>query len=117
MELSEFRAGILDDVHFNASMNGTSPREEFLALYAGTLVDAEEFEDFEQLAYEGVGSKNRRIQIDGYYYSELDNYLYLNFPHAKQPRFFENCTSQEINYQLACSRRCIDSGNLDMNFS
>ena len=38
MELSEFRAGILDDVHFNASMNGTSPREEFLAFYAGTLL-------------------------------------------------------------------------------
>ena len=77
MELSEFRAGILDDVHFNASMNGTSPREEFLVLYAETLVDAEEFEDFEQLAYEGVGSRNRRIQIDGYYYSELDNCLYI----------------------------------------
>lgn len=77
MELNEFRAGILDDVHFNASMNGTSPGEEFLALYAGTLVDAGEFEDFEQLAYEGVGSRNRRIQIDGYYYSELDNCLYI----------------------------------------
>ena len=77
MELSEFRTGILDDVHFNASMNGTSPREEFLALYAGMLVEAEEFEDFEQLAYEGVGSRNRRIQIDGYYYSELDNCLYI----------------------------------------
>ena len=77
MELSEFRTGILDDVHFNASMNGTSPREEFLALYANSLVDAEEFEDFEQLAYEGVGSRNRRIQIDGYYYSELDSCLYI----------------------------------------
>ena len=44
MELSEFRAGIMDDVHFNASINGTSPREEFLALYAGILVEAEELE-------------------------------------------------------------------------
>lgn len=77
MELNEFRASVLDDVHFNASMNGTSPREEFLALYAGTLVDAEEFEDFEQLAYEGIGSRNRKIQIDGYYFSELDNCLYI----------------------------------------
>lgn len=32
MELSEFRAGILDDVHFNASMNGTSPREEIFGI-------------------------------------------------------------------------------------
>ena len=33
----------------------------------------EEFEDFEQLAYEGIGFRNKRIQIDGYYYSLLDN--------------------------------------------
>lgn len=77
MELNEFRTAVLDEVHFNAAMNGTSPREEFLALYAGILVDAEEFEDFEQLAYEGVGSRNRKIQIDGYYFSELDNCLYI----------------------------------------
>ena len=45
--LNEFRNSIMDDVHFNASMNGTSPREEFLALYADALTDAEEFDDFE----------------------------------------------------------------------
>lgn len=75
MELREFRTEILDDVHFNASLNGTSPREEFMALYAEALVEAEELEDFEQLAFEGIGSRNRRIQIDGYYYSEFDNCL------------------------------------------
>lgn len=75
MELREFRTEILDDVHFNASLNGTSPREEFMALYAEALVEAEELEDFEQLAFEGIGSRNRRIQIDGYYYSDFDNCL------------------------------------------
>lgn len=65
MDIKEFRNGILDEIHLNASINGTSPREEFLAMYSGTLVEAEEFEDFEQLAYEGVGSRNRRILIDG----------------------------------------------------
>lgn len=77
MDIKEFRNGILDDVHFNASINGTSPREEFLAMYANALVDAEEFEDFEQLAYEGVGSQNKKILIDGYYYSELENCLVI----------------------------------------
>lgn len=75
MELTEFRTGILDDVHFNASLNGTSPREEFFVLYANALADAEEFEDFEQLAFEGVGPRNKRIQIDGYNYSELEDCL------------------------------------------
>lgn len=77
MDIKEFRNGILDEVHFNASINGTSPREEFLAMYANALVDAEEFEDFEQLAYEGVGPQNKRILIDGYYYSELENCLVI----------------------------------------
>ena len=77
MDIKEFRNGIQDDVHFNASINGTSPREEFLAMYANALVEAEEFEDFEQLAYEGVGSQNKKILIDGYYYSELENCLVI----------------------------------------
>lgn len=73
--LNEFRDGILDEVHFNASMNGTSPREEFLALYTDALAEAEEFEDFEQLSFEGVGSQNKRILIDGYFYDELEDCL------------------------------------------
>ena len=75
MDVNEFRSELLEEIHLNASMNGTSPREEFLALYTSTLIDAEEFEDFEQLAFEGVGTRGRRIQIDGYCYDELDNCL------------------------------------------
>ena len=41
--LNEFRNDILHEVHVNASMNGTSPREEFLILYADALTEAEEF--------------------------------------------------------------------------
>ena len=73
--LNEFRNDVLHEVHVNASMNGTSPREEFLILYADALTEAEEFEDFEQLSYEGVGTKGKRIAIDGYFYDELENCL------------------------------------------
>ena len=73
--LNEFRDSILEDVHINASMNGTSPREEFLALYANALTEAEEFGDFEQLSFEGVGSQNKKILIDGYFYDELEECL------------------------------------------
>lgn len=108
MELSEFRAGILDDVHFNASMNGTSPREEFLALYASTLVDAEEFEDFEQLVYEGVGSRNRRIQIDGYYYSELDNCLYIIICPFVDSLELQSLTATEAENQFKRARAFVE---------
>lgn len=75
MDVNEFRSELLEEVHLNASMNGTSPHEEFLALYSSTLIDADEFADFEMLAFEGVGNRGRRIQIDGYCYDELDNCL------------------------------------------
>ena len=74
-DLNEFRKEILEEVHFNASENGTSPKEEFLVLYTAALADAEEFEDFEQLSYEGVGPQNRKIVIDGYFFDELENCL------------------------------------------
>lgn len=75
MDINEFRSELLEEVHLNASMNGTSPHEEFLALYSSALIDADEFADFEMLAFEGVGNRGRRIQIDGYCYDELDNCL------------------------------------------
>ncbi len=108
MELSEFRSGILDDVHFNASVNGTSPREEFLALYAETLVEAEEFEDFEQMAFEGVGSRNRRIQIDGYYYSELDNCLYIIICPFADSIEMQSLTATEAENQFRRARAFVE---------
>ena len=108
MELSEFRAGILDDVHFNASVNGTSSREEFLALYASTLVEANEFEDFEQLAYEGVGSRNRRIQIDGYYYSELENCLYIIICPFSDSLDLQSLTATEAENQFKRARAFVE---------
>ena len=76
MELTEFRTEIIDDVHYNATMNRTSPGEEFFVLYTEKLVEAEELEDdVEQCFFESVGPRNRRIQIDGYNYSELENCL------------------------------------------
>ena len=32
MDVNEFRADMLEEVHLNATMNGTTPHEEFLAL-------------------------------------------------------------------------------------
>lgn len=75
MDVNEFRADMLEEVHLNATMNGTTPHEEFLALYVSALTDAEELGDFEQIAFEGIGSNRRNIQIDGYCFDELDNCL------------------------------------------
>lgn len=108
MELIEFRDGILDEVRVNASMNGTFPREEFLTLYADELVAAEEFEDYVQLAYEGVGSRNRRIQIDGYYYSELDNCLYIIICPFTDSVEMQSLTATEADNQFKRARAFVE---------
>lgn len=48
-----------------------------MALYTEELVEAEEFVDFEPVQYDGSGSRNKHLQIDGYYYDDLEQSLGL----------------------------------------
>lgn len=73
--ISDFRTSLLDDVALNASANLTNDMEEFLTLVTDQLIEAEELDDFNYVPYEGIGRQNRKIQIDGYAYNELDEYL------------------------------------------
>lgn len=76
MDVEAFRDEVRQEVHLSAEQNRTFPRDEFLIQYTEDLVDAEEFGDFEQLQYESSGSRRGSIlQIDGYYYDELDQSL------------------------------------------
>lgn len=73
--LSEFRTHLWDEIQLNVATNLSVDREEFLEYVAEQLTEAEEIDDFSYVPYEGFGRRNRRIQIDGYSYSELDECL------------------------------------------
>lgn len=73
--LSEFRTKLWDEIALNVATNFSIDREEFLAYVTEQLIEAEEIDDFSYVPYEGFGKRNRRIQIDGYSYSELDDCL------------------------------------------
>ena len=75
MELFEFKESIIEQIKFYAAAEMTSDKEEFLNYVSGVLMEAEEIDDFTFLSFEGIGKKGRKIQIDGYTYNELDNYL------------------------------------------
>ena len=80
MNIKEFRETLIENVRFNASTEETSDREEFLNYVSDALVEADELEDdIVFIPFEGVGSGQgrRKIQIDGYTYNELDEYLSL----------------------------------------
>ena len=76
-ELSEFRRNIQDEVALNAAENQTNDMEEFLTVVTDQLIAAEEIDDFIYVPYEGINARKRKLQIDGYYYNELDECLCL----------------------------------------
>ena len=73
--LREFRTRVWDEIALNVATNLSIDREEFLTYVTDQLIEAEEIEDFSYVPYEGFGKRNRRIQIDGYSYSDLDDCL------------------------------------------
>lgn len=73
--LISFRARLWDEIALDVSTNFTVDKEEFLRYVTEQLIEADEIEDFYYVSYEGVGKRNKKIQIDGYSYSELDECL------------------------------------------
>ena len=77
MELIDFNLYIRDEISSLAEQNGLTIRESFYNFYSDKLMDAEEFDNFQYLSFEGIGKNGRRVQIDGYSYDELDEVLIL----------------------------------------
>jgi hypothetical protein len=73
--LNDFRSNIWHEIELEASTNHSEDTEEFLNLVTNILIEAGEFEDFNYVPYEGLGKRGRRIQIDGYSYSDVDDCL------------------------------------------
>jgi hypothetical protein len=75
--MDTYREELVSDVKSLAVADVASDREAFFQLYCERLDEAELIEDYEYLYFNGKGSRNRIIQIDGYAYSELDERLSL----------------------------------------
>lgn len=75
MELLEFKESLIEQIKFASATDMTTDKEAFLKYVSEILIDAEELEEFIFLPFEGLGRKGRKIQIDGYAYNELDNYI------------------------------------------
>lgn len=77
MNLLEFKKKIIEEIKFLSSSDGTTDKEEFLNYATNALIEAEEIEEFTPLHFEGLGKRGRKIQINGYYFNELDDCLSL----------------------------------------
>lgn len=73
--LEQFRENLISEIQFDAQQDGVAPRDEFIKQIIQILIDAEEFMEFTPLQFESVGSRNAKIQIDGYNFDDLENCL------------------------------------------
>lgn len=97
MELKEFNNYLRDEIASGAEMELITLRESFFSFYSDFLIDAEEFDEFVYMPYEGIGKNNRRVQVDGYAYDELDNALILFVAPILTNFNFETITKTEAD--------------------
>ncbi|WP_017209991.1 AIPR family protein [Clostridium beijerinckii] len=77
LDLNEYRETVLEDVRLASEAEMNDVTSEFNKYMTNNLIEAEEFEDFTECYFEGVGKRNKKIQIDGYDFDEVDKSLIL----------------------------------------
>lgn len=79
MELDDFREELLDAVQVRLPNEASKADRDFAFLceVGGRLTQAEEFSDFIPSHFQGTGSKNRKLRVDGYEFDESDDSMRL----------------------------------------
>ena len=76
MELEEFREDLVNRIN-EEYQTSNERRETFLSEVVNDLFDSGECIGFDQCVFEGTGTNNRKIEVDGYYFEEDDRTLCL----------------------------------------
>lgn len=77
MDLESFHKEMLSGVRVAAEANRDFVRSAFVEDVGSRLADAEEITDFQLCHYEGLGTRKRRLQVDGYSIDEADGSMSL----------------------------------------
>lgn len=109
MDIAEFRDMMMAQIRFASSADGTSDKEEFLNFASEMLMEAEQLDDMVEFQpFEGVGTNRRKIQIEGYSYNELDEYLTIYTVADLTYGDIETLTSTEANKYLTRAKAFIE---------
>ena len=77
MDALDFRKDFFEDINATATASGEGKCATFVQSMADYLRDAEVLPEFTPAYYEGKGSRNRKLRVDGYYLDEFDNTMNL----------------------------------------
>lgn len=115
--LNEYRARLWDEIALNVAANLSIDSEEFLSYVADQLIEAEEIDDFSYVHYEGIGKRNRRIQIDGYCYSELDDCLDVFIATPMTYNEDETLIATDANRYIAMAAAFLDNAEYVVEYA
>ena len=107
-----FREQLWQEIHVRTATNGSVDREELLYYVTDLMTEAEETEDFVYVHHEGVGKRNKRIQIDGYSYSELDECLSIFIATPMLYDRDDSLTSTEANRYISMAAAFLENAEL-----
>lgn len=108
MNFEEYKNDFLETVRVSASEDMTSINNAFLDTVINILEDAEEIDDFIFGYFNGNGSRNKKMIMDGYYYDEYDKslvVLYSDFTNGEE----ESLTNTDIERDYNCLRNLVES--------
>ena len=117
-ELTDYRLELIDTVMGNSRLNDESPSFEFIQETTRRLTDAEEFEDFIPSYTEGAGQRQKKIRVDGYEISDVDDSVRLLISDFSGGSEIETLTKTRMDslfnqlrsfIQEVVSGRCSDS--------
>ena len=109
MDLEEYRKDLLEDVRVSAESEINNMSSEFVNHVVEILINAEEFEDFTEGYFEGIGERNRKMVMDGYYFDPYDKSCVVLISDFSNLDETTNLTTTEINKLYDCMRNLVEA--------
>ncbi|MBR6949612.1 MAG: AIPR family protein [Bacilli bacterium] len=109
MNLDEYRAELIEDIKVSAASEDTNERSKFVDTVVDILESAEEFDDFTEGYFEGIGERGRKMIMDGYYFDPYDKSCLILVSDFSGDAEATNLTSTEINKMYDSMRYLIEA--------
>lgn len=97
MNLEEYRQELIEQIKVSAEYEMNTIQNEFVEEITNILIEAEEFDDFNQGYFEGTCERNKRMRIDGCYFDKFDKTFVILLSDFSGHNHIQTMTATEIN--------------------
>lgn len=109
MKIEDFSQNMLEDLRISSISELNDIQAEFVNYVVNILIDAEEFDDFVEGYFEGIGERNRKIQMDGYYFDPYDKSCVVLISDFSNNEEIKTLTATEIDKLYGNMRNLIEA--------